>query len=90
MTDLEQAVIDVAKAFELLAERLAEVARAVAEAIQEAVETVREILDARRKSGKHPHDSKAERTREGFPRLWVAPDPRDRLAPKRGIKWRRI
>lgn len=85
MTDLEQAVINVAKAFELFAEGLDEVVRAVAEAIQEAVETVQEILDARRASGKHPHDSKAERTREGFPWIWVAPDPRDRLAPKRGI-----
>lgn len=75
MTDLEQAVIDAAKAFELFAEVLAEAVRAVAEAVQETMETVREILDARRKSGKHPHDSKAERTREGFPRLWVTPDP---------------
>lgn len=85
MTDLEQDVIDAAKTFERFAERLAEVVRAVAEAIQEAVETVQEILDARRASGKHPHDSKAERTREGFPWIWVAPDPRDRLSPKRGI-----
>lgn len=30
-------------------------------------------------------EKRPERTREGFSWIWVAPDPRDRLSPKRGI-----